>query len=394
MKIRCLFDEMVSVKKLKPHPQNRNKHPDVQITRLAEILEYQGWRYPIKVSKLSGYITSGHGRLMAAQKLGLKEVPVNFQEYESVEQEYADLTADNAIALWAEIDFAAINADLPDLGPDFNIDMLGLKDFILEPAEKLEPGCDPDDIPEKVEPKTKLGDLYELGSHRLLCGDSTDILQVENLMNGHRADMVFTDPPYGIGIDADYGARMKGKEGFIKRAKKSYSNIIGDDKDFDPTWILGYFQESSIFLWGANNYAQKLPKGQWFVWYKKTTDGMKKMFGWDFELCWTNQKAGQVYEQAWAGCFGHNKKLDGDTKTHPSMKSVSLIEKCFNDYPGENVIDLFGGSGSTLIACEKTNRKCFMMELDPHYCDVIVARWEKFTGKKAVLKQHEIADGV
>ncbi len=136
MKIHCLYDSLVAVNKLKPHPKNRNKHPDEQITRLAEILEYQGWRYPIKVSKRSGFITSGHGRLEAAKKLGLKEVPVNFQEYDSEEQEYADLTADNAIALWAEIDFAAINADLPDLGPELNIDMLGIKDFILEPADK------------------------------------------------------------------------------------------------------------------------------------------------------------------------------------------------------------------------------------------------------------------
>jgi DNA modification methylase len=394
MKIRCLFDEMVAVKSLKPHPQNRNKHPAEQITRLADILEYQGWRYPIKVSKLSGFITSGHGRLEAAKKAGLKEVPVNFQDYDTQEQEYADLTADNAIALWAEIDFAAINADLPDLGPDFNIDMLGIKDFILEPADKLEPGCDEDEVPEKVEPKTKLGDLYELGSHRLLCGDSTDILQLETLIDGQKIHMVFTDPPYGININAAYGKRMKGNDPEFKRALKNYSNIIGDDKDFDPSWIFGYFKEQSIFLWGANNYTEKLPKGSWLVWYKKLTPEMKKMFGWDFELCWTNQTAGSVYEQAWAGALGHNKKLDGDTKTHPSMKSVSLIEKIFMDYPAESVIDMYGGSGSTLIACAKTNRKCFMMELDPHYCDVIVARWEKFTGKKAVLKQHETADGV
>ena len=135
MKIHCLYDKLVSIKELKPNPKNRNKHPKEQITRLAEILEYQGWRYAIKVSKQSGFITSGHGRLEAAKIMGLKEVPVVFQDYENEAQEFSDLTADNAIALWAEIDLAAINADLPDFGPELDIDMLGLKDFILEPAE-------------------------------------------------------------------------------------------------------------------------------------------------------------------------------------------------------------------------------------------------------------------
>lgn len=129
---------MVPVNELKSHPKNRNKHPIDQISRLAQILEYQGWRYPIKVSMLSGFITSGHGRLLAAKKLGLESVPVNFQEYESEEQEYADLVSDNSIAIWAEIDLAGINFDLQDLGPDFDIDLLGLKEFSLDPSEKLD----------------------------------------------------------------------------------------------------------------------------------------------------------------------------------------------------------------------------------------------------------------
>jgi len=282
-------------------------------------------------------------------------------------------------------EFASLNnIDLPTL-EDFRfpeIDMDKFKDeFFNDPVEGL---TDEDEVPEVVEPRAKLGDLYLLGEHRLLCGDSTDIKSVERLMNGEKADMVFTDPPYGISINAAYGDRMKGNDPNFKRKLKTYSNIIGDDQDFDPSWIFDYFKEQSIFLWGGNNYHQKLPKGNWLVWYKKLTPEMKKMFGWDFELCWTNQTAGSVYEQAWAGCLGHNKKLDGDTKTHPSMKSVSLIEKIFADYPAEKVVDVYGGSGSTLIACEKTKRKCFMMELDPHYVDVIISRWEKFTGNTAV----------
>lgn len=130
MKINCLYDKLVPVSELQVHPKNRNSHPDAQIQRLAQILEYQGWRYPIKVSKLSGFITSGHGRLLAAQKAGFTEVPVNFQEYESEAQEYADLIADNGIALWSELDIETIKSDIPEL-PDLDFDLLGLGDKSL-----------------------------------------------------------------------------------------------------------------------------------------------------------------------------------------------------------------------------------------------------------------------
>jgi hypothetical protein len=138
MIVHCLHDALVSVKELKPNPLNRNSHPKDQIERLAKILEYQGWRYPIKVSKRSGLITSGHGRLEAAKLLKWKEVPVSFQEYDSEEQEYADTISDNSIASWSELDLSGINSDLTDLGPDFDIDLLGIKDFGVDPAEKTE----------------------------------------------------------------------------------------------------------------------------------------------------------------------------------------------------------------------------------------------------------------
>lgn len=139
MRIHCPHDSLVSVTELKPHPKNRNAHPRDQIKRLAKILEYQGWRYPIKVSKLSGYITSGHGRLEAAKLLKLKEVPVSFQDYSDEAQEYADLQSDNSIASWAELDLAGINADIVDLGPDFDLDLLGIKDFAVDVADLESP---------------------------------------------------------------------------------------------------------------------------------------------------------------------------------------------------------------------------------------------------------------
>jgi hypothetical protein len=135
MIVRCLYDRLVLLSELRPHPKNRNKHPEDQIKMLAKILQYQGWRYPIKVSKLSGYITTGHGRLEAARLNGWSEVPVNFQDYDNPDQEYADVQSDNAIASWAELDLAGINNDVPDLGPDFDIDMLGVKNFLIDPAD-------------------------------------------------------------------------------------------------------------------------------------------------------------------------------------------------------------------------------------------------------------------
>lgn len=139
MKVHCLYDKLVPISELKLDPNNRNKHPQEQIERLAKILKYQGWRYPVKVSNQSGMVRSGHGRVEAAEHNGWTEVPVNFQDYDSPEQEYADSVADNAIASWSELDLPAINADIGDLGPDFDLDLLGIENFVLEPAEKLAP---------------------------------------------------------------------------------------------------------------------------------------------------------------------------------------------------------------------------------------------------------------
>lgn len=394
MVIHCQYSVMISIQELKLHPKNRNKHPDDQISRLAAILKYQGWRYPVKVSNLSRLVISGHGRILAAKINGWTEVPVSFQDYDSEEQEYADLQADNAIASWAELDLSGINSDIEHLGPDFDIDLLGIKNFVIEPVDKLAPGCDEDEVPEKVEPRTKLGDIYQLGPHRLMCGDSTSIDAVEKLMDGEKADMVFTDPPYGMGVvkaDGNIDGNRVGKNGYGEKGQYGkeakcgvYRPIIGDDKPFDPTFLLSIAPIQII--WGANHFSEKLPTSpHWLVWNKEMPEGT------DFsgaELAWTNidKKAVKVYKFVWAGMTRQgNRKEELAQRVHPTQKPVGLFVNILNDYESASVIDLFGGSGSTLIACEKTNRKCFMMELDPHYCDIIIARWEKYTSKKAEL---------
>lgn len=383
---------------LTPHPKNRNKHSKEQIERLCQILKYQGWRYPIKVSRLSGYITSGHGRREAAIKMGLTEVPVSFQEYESEEQEYADVIADNAIASWSELDMSGINFDLPELGPDFDIDLLGIKDFVLEPADKF--NSDPDEVPEPPkEAITKTGDLWLLGDHRLLCGDSTKKEDVERLMNGEKADMVFTDPPYNVASDStnyvgdlrpdSYGKLSRSewdKEMDIIPALRSISSSIAEN--FTAYICTSQFLIQKIWDWFSqekSNYVSYL------VWNKPnpmpSLSKRHPTFNTELIVYVANGKDRVVnfpVEGHFLSCRTVSQKTAG--REHPTQKPIELIEPivCFSSNNQQLVLDLFLGSGSTLIACEKTNRKCYGMEIDPLYCDVIVARWEKFTGKKAI----------
>lgn len=386
MKIRCLYDQLVSISELKKkfHPQNRNKHPKEQIERLAKILNYQGIRYCVKISKQSDFITSGHGRILAAELNGWTEFPVNYQDYDSSDQEYLDVQSDNAIASWAEMDLEGIQTDLKDL-PNVDVDLAGIKDFKLVEVEKLEPGCDEDEVPEHVDPKTKLGDIYQLGNHRLLCGDSTSIDAVEKLMGGEKADFVYMDPPYGMNLNTNY-ARSDREVG------RSYSPVIGDDQDFDPRFYLEFFKDArEHFWWGADYYCEFIPKGgAWVVWDKKKED-LDASIGTGFELCWSKLPHKRMLARfLWSGFTA---KERNETRVHPTQKPIALHEWFFEKWgkPDDKVVDLYGGSGSTLIACEKTQRKCFMMELNPKYVDTIVARWEKYSGKKAELLSGETA---
>jgi DNA modification methylase len=388
---------MVPVAELKPHPKNRNKHPKEQSQRLAAILNYQGWRYPVKVSKLSGFITSGHGRIEAAKVNNWPEVPVNFQDYESEEQEYADVQSDNAIASWAELDLSGINSDIGDLGPDFDIDLLGIKDFEIEPADKY--GGDPDEVPEaKAEAVSKLGDVYELGEHKLLCGDCTDRTNVDQLMDGAKVDMVFTDPPYGMNLDTNYKSGWKSKwetSGLSgkERQMKDHAAVTGDNKPFDfETYYAMTKEVKEQFWWGADYYCQSLPTdGGWLVWDK--TGGNDSLmdvgFNANFELVWSKQKHKRdLVKHTYKGVAGM-KKEDGK-RVHPTQKPVGLAEHFIIKYcKGSKVMDLFGGSGSTLIACEKTNRQCYMMEIEPKYIDVIVSRWCKYTDQYNIKRNGE-----
>jgi DNA modification methylase len=387
IKVHCKYDELKDPKKIIDHPKNRNKHGKDQIERLADIYKYQGIRHPIIVSRLSGFIVAGHGRKLAAIRAGVAEMPVVFQEFESAEQEYAFIQSDNAIALWADLDLSGINADLEFLGPDFDIDMLGIHNFTLDMAEK-DFLADADEVPEHVEPKSKLGDIYQLGDHRLMCGDSTSIDDVEKLMDGNKADMVFTDPPYGGKVVGKAGGKESGFNRSINKIKREIDFI----SNFNPSELLQILKiidaPSQYIFTNLNLLKEYLDENsKILVWHKKHGLPSVGNYNSDIEFIVFTKKNGTYFDNG-NNALSYSRlismvKIDRDL--HPTMKPIALIENCLKISSQEKniVLDLFGGSGSTLIACEKTNRKCFMMELDPHYVDVIVARWENFTGKKA-----------
>lgn len=249
-----------------------------------------------------------------------------------------------------------------------------------------------DDVPDAPEePITKLGDVWILGSHRLLCGDSTSIDAVDRLMDGQKADMVFTDPPYGMNLDVRNSNNLGGKDGWKNKAK-NYTAVIGDDEDYDPVFLMDYFKDvKEQFWWGADYYAQRIlgkDAGSWLVWDKrKGVEDMKLTFS-EFELCWSKTRhLREIVRITWSGILGTEQEFD-HKRHHPTQKPIKLSVWFVDKFAKEGglVADLFGGSGSTLIACEKTKRKCFMMELDEKYTQVILQRWMEFTGKEPTLE--------
>ena len=373
-----------------PYEKNPRKNDDA-VDYVAKSIEEFGFKVPIIIDK-DNVIVTGHTRLKAAKKLGLKEVPTIMADDLTEEQIKAFRLADNKVGEYAEWDFDLLEDELDDI---LNIDMeeFGFDiDGDDEEQEVIEDEVP--DVPE--EPKAKLGDIYQLGNHRLMCGDSTSEEDVNKLMNGVKADMVFTDPPYGMNLDTDFSG-MKSKIFKGGNGGNYYDEGIVDI--FTPEMLKTIFDLNikETFIWGANYFAELIPnrnKGSWIVWDKRSNDtddveadySSDKMYGSCFELCWSKNKHKQdIARIKWAGMFGMEKQ-DTKTRVHPTQKPIALCEWFISKYTKiENIIlDLFGGSGSTLIACEQLNRKCYMMELDTHYIDVIIQRWENFTGEKAV----------
>jgi DNA modification methylase len=386
---------VTSVKDLKSDHKNARRRTDRSASLIAESLKRFGAARSIVIDE-DGRILAGNGTVEGAKKAGIDKLRIIEAEGDELiavrraglteDQKVGLALADNRSSDLSEWDNEMLRqlSEEHDLTPWFEDGELLAE--VLEPEEGL---TDADDAPEAPEePITKPGDLWILGNHRLLCGDSTDVLAVERLMDGKKADMVFTDPPYGMNLDTDYSKMPNGK---------THKAVIGDNEQYDAGFLLATFAYcKEIFLWGADYYVETLHRsypnlGSWIIWDKYSDEEriglLDGRFGSAFETCWSKTQHKRELARV---LVKTNYTAKGDeTRVHPTQKPVALAEWFFDRWckNGDVVVDLYGGSGTTLIACEKTSRHARLMELDPIYCDVIVKRWEKFTGKKAMLEE-------
>ena len=387
---------MLATKDLIPYARNTRTHSDEQVNQIVSSIKEFGFTNPVLVDQ-DNMIIAGHGRVMAANKLKLGKVPTICLKHLTEAQKKAYIIADNRLALNAGWDEDMLKVELEELNDlEFDISLLGFEDkeiesLLSEPTEGLTDEDAVPDLPE--EPTTKLGDLWILGEHRLLCGDSTSIDAVDKLMDGNKADMVFTDPPYGMFLDTAMSERKTKKDNWVSKPKK-YDKVIGDHEDFKPELITSILDidAKEVFIWGADYFAELLPKkndGSWIVWDKRAGVESMKWSTSEFELCWSKKRHHRkIARITWSGILGTEQEHDGKSgRVHPTQKPTQLAVWFFDNWGADNdlVVDIYLGSGSTLIAAEKTNRKCYGMELDPKYCDVIIQRWEEFTGNKAEL---------
>jgi DNA modification methylase len=374
----------VAVDKLIPYAKNSRTHSPEQVAQIAASIKEFGFRNPILVDGVG--IIAGHGRLMAAQKLNLDKVPTIDCSDMTESQKKAYIIADNKLALNAGWDMDFLKLELQDLeDADFDLTLTGFDDkeldALLNVIEGTDGLTDEDAVPETpIEPKTKLGDIYILGNHRLMCGDSTSIDAVEKLMDGNQVDLLFTDPPYNVAFNG-----RSGKHDVIKNdnlSESDFETFIGEVcntiKAIDPKV---YYIWCNWKFYGI--LQDKLEYKTCIVWAKNVF-GMGNGYRHQHEFCLFNGKIDEVIKNEsdlWEIKKDHN-------YVHPTQKPVALSVRAFGNHVKLlNVLDLFGGSGSTLIGAEQTGRKAYVMELDPKYCDVIVKRWEDFTGKKAILAE-------
>jgi site-specific DNA-methyltransferase (adenine-specific) len=375
--------ESVLISSLSLDPTNARRHDSKNLASIEGSLRLFGQRKPIVVTG-ANVVVAGNGTLEAAKSLGWTNIDVvRIPADWTPEQVKAYALADNRTAELAEWDAKVLANQLVEL------DAVGwdVSEFGFEP---MNPTGDLDDdeplsFDEDKTPITKLGDIWQLGNHRLLCCDSTDVKTIDKLMNQSKADLVFTDPPYGMDLDTDYTKMGSGG--------KKYDAVISDNKLFDAEFILTYFNYcKEIFLWGADYYVETLNRkypnlGSWIIWDKysdeQRTGLLDGRFGSAFETCWS--KTPHKRELARVLVTTNYTARGDETRVHPTQKPVALA-KWFLDRWGKDskiIVDLFLGSGSTLMACEQLNKSCYGIELDPNYCDVIIDRWERLTGLTA-----------
>ena len=401
---KTLIFETWPIERCIGYARNPRKN-DHAVDRVASAIREFGFRVPI-VAKSDGTVVDGHLRLKAAAKLGLTEVPVILADDLTDAQIKAFRLSVNKVSEFAEWDNDLLKIELQDLeaeGFDLSLTGFDLGEIAALTLDETEGLTDPDAVPDApAVPVTVLGDVWLLGRHRLMCGDSTSIDAVERLMDGRRADMVFTDPPYGMAYGGGRAAGSTPKGALVK----AHGMIRGDDLKGDD--LIGMIRDavgSAIAV--CKNGAAKYVCFPWRT-YSEFESALDQI-GMTISACivWDKKSIGLgnsnyrpqhefiFYSK---GDIWHGDKSQSDVwynsrgatgeYVHPTQKPVELVEKAINNSSkGQDVvIDVFGGSGSTLIACEKTARDCRMMELDPKYCDVIIQRWQNFTGQTATLE--------
>lgn len=461
--VYAAHDKIVDIEKVVPNPRNPNQHSDSQIELLAKIIKAQGWRAPVTVSTRSGMIVRGHGRLAAARLLNLPKVPVDYQDYATEEEEYADLIADNRLAELADLDNRMLLDLIEEIDTgEIDIELTGYTEKDIQNIIDALAGAtntvngNEDSVPAVAEPICKLGELWELGPHRLLIGDATDPAQVKRLMGGEKAAMVFTDPPYGVSYQDP-----EGKFGMLAN-----DDLTGDDlvaKLLLPAFknmVAATMDEAAFYIWHASatrddfSYAIKaagLLERQYLIWVKTSATFGRADYHWGHEPCFyagkgdrspafhgdrtqqTVLRASLATDKSLATTIGaglvilngsgqgrlylspkppkgkklrHLRVIPGEAVTiagetsnndvwevandtgtqHPTQKPVELARRAITNssQPGDIVLDLFLGSGTTIIGAEITGRRGYGAELDPQYGSVIIQRWEEFTGRKAV----------
>lgn len=391
------------IEALIPFARNSRTHSGAQVAQIAASIREFGWTNPVLVDGDNGII-AGHGRVLAARKLGLTEVPCIEIRDMTEAQKRAYVIADNKLAENAGWDEELLALELGELKADgFDLDLIG---FDVEDLGKLlEPDAmtgltDDDDAPEVAEVAiSRPGDVWVLGSHRLMCGDSTSVADVERLMDGYKADLIVTDPPYNVAYEGGTAEKLTiqndsmSGEAFFQFLLAAYGAMFAVAKDGAGLYVFHADSEGVNFRKAMTDAGFKL--AQCCVWVKQSLVLGRQDYHWQHEPVlygWKPTGAHRWYsDRKQSTVWNFDRPARNDV--HPTMKPVALIEYplCNSSRGGDVVLDLFGGSGSTLIACEKHSRSARLMELDPKYCDVIIRRWQEFTGKAATLAETDQA---
>lgn len=393
----------VSVRDLANYEANSRTHSEEQIQKIVRSINEFGFTNPLLIDE-HNTIIAGHGRLAAAILANMTDVPCIVLDGLTDPQKAALVIADNKLALDAGWDKEILLSQfeyLKQFDYDLELTGFGLEELCeIFPDELPEVFCGDDDLP-SVQPDTrsKLGDVWLLGDHRLLCGDSVNSDHVLRLLNGEHPNTMITDPPYGVKYEADWRAKAKGSK---KTAREENSSLANDDNaDWYDAYVL--FPGSVAYVWHASAFTDVVMDGlrrasfeikQQIIWNKNVHALSRSDYHWKHEPCWyavkkggdRNWKGGRAQMTVWdvpsIGC-------EKDKTAHPTQKPVELFIRSIAHHtnPGEYVYDPFAGSGTLMIACEKTKRRALMMELDPKYCDIIIQRYENYSGKKALLEE-------